>query len=123
MRDVPGFVKISVTVVGSIVVTLGVLAAGYFAPHVPVVRTVTRTVIRTVPKVEYVTRWKTRTVTVQAAAPAPAQALPAGVKAGPRPGTYYVDCLMSGVQCTSLPGAGPFGTTCSRPSTGEQLCQ
>lgn len=94
-----------------------------------VTHTVTRTVTRTVTKRVPVTviRWKTRTVTVQVpqpqqTVPQPQQTLPAGVTSGPRAGTYYVDCFTA--QCTSLTGAGPFGTTCSwPPSTGEQLCQ
>jgi hypothetical protein len=49
-----------------------------------------------------------------------AYVMPSGVKAGPEPGTYYVDCFET--QCTSLPGAGPDGTTCSEPHTGMQLC-
>lgn len=56
------------------------------------------------------------TATVPAAA-----SLPAGVTPGPRPGTYYVDCFTA--QCTGLPGAGPFGTTCGKIDTGQQLCQ
>jgi hypothetical protein len=46
--------------------------------------------------------------------------LPPGVKAGPSPGTYYVDCSTG--QCTTLQGAGPFGTTCTQPSTDMQFC-
>src|SRR6202167_1016127 len=47
-------------------------------------------------------------------------ALPAGVKKGPSSGTYYVDCSIG--QCTTAQGAGPFGTTCSQPSTGMADC-
>jgi hypothetical protein len=47
-------------------------------------------------------------------------ALPKGVTSGPKPDTYYVNCQVA--QCTTLPGAGPFGTTCTLPSTDEQLC-
>ena len=54
------------------------------------------------------------------ATPSGASTLPAGVTAGPDPGTYYVNCSVA--QCTTVPGAGPFGTTCSEPSTGMQLC-
>lgn len=47
-------------------------------------------------------------------------ALPAGVKKGPSSGTYYVNCTID--QCTTAQGAGPFGTTCSQPSTGMAYC-
>jgi hypothetical protein len=84
-------------------------------------RTVTATATRTVPgPVRTVYRTRTRTITVPET-PRPVAALPPGVTPGPEPGTYYVDCFTA--QCTSLPGAGPFGTTCGQPSTGEQLCQ
>src|SRR4029077_6028513 len=84
-------------------------------------RTVTATATRTVPGPTHtVYRTRTRTVYVPET-PTPAAALPPGVTPGPEPGTYYVDCFTA--QCTSLPGAGPFGTTCGQPSTGEQLCQ
>lgn len=65
----------------------------------------------------------TATVTAQPSSQASQtqQALPPGVTLGPSPGTYYVDCFTA--QCTSLPSAGPFGTTCGQISTGEQLCQ
>lgn len=70
-------------------------------------RTVTATATRTVPgPVRTVYRTRTRTVYVPET-PTPAAALPPGVKPGLRPGTYYVDCFTA--QCTSLPGAGPFG--------------
>lgn len=54
------------------------------------------------------------------AASSPSPSLPPGVKDGPNPGTYYVNCSVG--QRTTQPGAGPFGTTCSTPSTDEQLC-
>jgi uncharacterized protein YceK len=84
-------------------------------------QTATATVTQTVPGPTHtVYRTRTRTITVLET-PTPAAALPPGVAPGPEPGTYYVDCFTA--QCTSLPGAGPFGTTCGQPSTGEQLCQ
>ena len=48
--------------------------------------------------------------------------LPLGVFPGPSPGSYVVDCFAA--QCTTQPGAGPFGTTCRTPntSTDEQYC-
>jgi hypothetical protein len=52
-----------------------------------------------------------------ASAPAAAtstSALPDGVWTG-SPGTYDVNCSVA--QCTTLPGAGPFGTTCAEPMT------
>ena len=117
-----------------ITVVVGVLLAGVlvmtgYLVHRPatVVRTVTvvHTITKTVkvPEVKTVVKWKTRTVQAASAAPAPqpSYSMPPGVKAGPRPGTYYVDCFSA--QCTSLPDAGPNGTTCGQVSTGEQLCQ
>jgi hypothetical protein len=53
---------------------------------------------------------------------ASATSLPLGVFPGPSPGSYVVDCFAA--QCTTQPGAGPFGTTCKTPntSTDEQYC-
>jgi hypothetical protein len=50
------------------------------------------------------------------------RSLPLGVFPGPSPGSYVVDCFAA--QCTTQPGAGPFGTTCRTPntSTDEQYC-
>jgi hypothetical protein len=31
-----------------------------------------------------------------------------------------VDCLKQ--QCTTIPGAGPYGSTCGRPVSNEQVC-
>ncbi len=45
---------------------------------------------------------------------------PAGLTPGPQPSTYFVDCRLA--QCTSYPGAGPFGTTCSAGSANKQYC-
>jgi len=61
-----------------------------------------------------------RPTTASSATASTGQSLPPGVKPGPTPGTYYMDCSVA--QCTTQPGAGPFGTTCTEPSTGEQLC-
>jgi len=54
--------------------------------------------------------------------PASPGSLPLGVFPGPSPGSYVVDCFAA--QCTTQPGAGPFGTTCKTPntSTDEQYC-
>jgi hypothetical protein len=54
--------------------------------------------------------------------PASSGSLPLGVFPGPSPGSYVVDCFAA--QCTTQPGAGPFGTTCRTPntSTDEQYC-
>jgi len=54
--------------------------------------------------------------------PASSTSLPLGVFPGPSPGSYVVDCFAA--QCTTQPGAGPFGTTCRTPntSTDEQYC-
>jgi len=54
--------------------------------------------------------------------PASSTSLPLGVFPGPSPGSYVVDCFAT--QCTTQPGAGPFGTTCRTPntSTDEQYC-
>jgi len=48
------------------------------------------------------------------------QALPPGVTRANSSGSYFVNCTAA--QCTSSPGAGPFGTTCGPISTGMQLC-
>jgi hypothetical protein len=54
--------------------------------------------------------------------PTSSRSLPLGVFPGPSPGSYVVDCFAA--QCTTQPGAGPFGTTCRTPntSTDEQFC-
>jgi hypothetical protein len=89
--------------------------------HVPgpvVTRTVTAP-----PKV--VIRYRTSTPVQTQPSPGLTSAFPPGVTriAEITPGTprYLVDCFVA--QCTSSPGAGPFGTTCGEISTGAQECQ
>lgn len=84
------------------------LKDGVSTPPRTVTRTVTRTVIVTPPP-KIVIRYRPR----PAAVPAPAPTVTHE--------SFYVNCFKQ--QCTSLPGAGPDGTTCTwPPSTGEQLC-
>jgi hypothetical protein len=42
--------------------------------------------------------------------------------AGYPAGSYFINCQIAQCVIRGLAGAGPFGTTCSGPSTSEQLC-
>jgi hypothetical protein len=100
------------------------------APVRTVVRTVTRTRTVTRPG-KTVIRYRTAaptpapSPTPAAAAPSPAASLPYGVTAagpGYPAGSYFINCSIAQCVDPGSPGAGPFGTTYSGPSTSEQLC-
>jgi hypothetical protein len=61
-----------------------------------------------------------------APAPSPAVSLPYGVTipvdGGYPAGTYAINCLIAQCVMPGSPTAGPFGTTCSEPSTSMQIC-
>ncbi len=71
------------------------------------------TVTRAMPAVT-ITKWKTVYVTASPAAAAPVSSSINGQW------EVFVNCFQH--QCTTLPDAGPGGSTCSHPSTGEQRC-
>jgi hypothetical protein len=54
------------------------------------------------------------------AVPESGYSLPPGVTRNPG-GGFLVNCWKA--QCTTEPGAGPDGTTCTQPHTGEQVCR
>lgn len=60
----------------------------------------------------------------QPAAPQPSPSGPSGVSRGPSgPGwqTWTVSCQQA--QCTTLPGAGPHGSTCGPVAGQQQFCE
>jgi hypothetical protein len=65
--------------------------------------------------------WTETDATSQSATSSQPSSNSSGITPGPTPGSYYVNCSID--QCTTEPGAGPYGTTCTEPSTDEQLCQ
>jgi hypothetical protein len=92
-----------------------------------VVRTVTETRTITRPG-KVVIRYRAAAAPSPSPAVVPSQApvsLPAGVTpagAGYPAGSYFIDCLTAQCVMPGSPTAGPFETTCSEPSTSEQLC-
>jgi hypothetical protein len=103
-----------------------------FATRPAAVRTVVRTVTRTRTVTrpgKTVIRYRTAPAPSPAPAaapsPAPAASLPYGVTAagaGYPAGSYFINCAIAQCVDPGSPGAGPFGTTCTGPSTSMQLC-
>lgn len=91
-------------------------ASGHPVPAVTVTKAVPAP---TVTKTVYRTKVITRTVTVPEVTPAPA-ALPPFPHINGATHSELVNCLQA--QCTTLPGAGPYGGTCGAVVGNEQEC-
>jgi hypothetical protein len=95
------------------------------------VRTITHIIVQTrtvTPSPRVIIRYRpaTQPDPSPTAAPSPAATLPYGVTsagAGYPAGSYFINCQIAQCVIPGLAGAGPFETTCSRPSTSMQFCQ
>ena len=95
------------------------------------VRTITHTIVQTrtvTPSPRVVIRYRTAATPSPSpvAAPSPTPSRPYGVTipvdGGYPAGTYVINCQIAQCVQAGNPTAGPFGTTCSAPSTSMQIC-